>query len=895
MKKKLARNLGIFALLAIACGAMVSGLLVLPGHAAKLTGPSVFWAFLLAGVLFLPATFSKCEMATAVPESGGDYLFIDRSLGPLFSTITGLGMFLTMMLKSAFALAGLGAYLAIMVPLPENGAIYAGIGVAGIVVMINFLGAKKSGTFQQVLFVITVIALLLFVGEGSIGVDKNNLRPALTKGWSGLITATAFVFVSYAGVTKIASVAEEVKNPGRMIPVGMFVSLGIMVFLYVIVVYVMMGNVSYEMFLEEKTFANAPLALAGREVAGPWAMYVLAGVSVLALTAMANAGVLASSRYPFALSRYGQLPPVLQKVHPTFSTPSNSILLTGTLLVLSIYFLPVIKLAKLASAFKLIVLGLLNFALIILRESDIEWYQPEFKSPLYPYLQIFGVLTSVVLIGFLGVESILASSGLILLGIVWYFAYVRYRVDREGAIFKSIRVDDTELELFDDARTQRGTDRRESVIVPFFNLNELETLHIERRIRLGAALTAENERLDVVNFVEIPEQSLLSEYEGDREQVEMLNKRVRLLENEVNNEIEVDEVITHNSRAALTSYAEEEQPHWVVFDWKEPSSWGVLIGMEEWWLEDFPTDALFFDDRGNQTFKNILVITDPGPYDGEVVYAADHVAGHENGHATFLNPVPDDQEKKNHLKEFQEEMLNMCSVSSNGELIDAEEWVSTVVERTGDVDLLIIGGLLEEPFPGFDGQEMGRIITEHAECSVARIKSSLRSPRSVFSREEQFNVTKKTEKALHEHLQLGDICTDWDVDGKGDLFKEIARHLTGERREQKEIESNLNERERIQSTYIGKGIALPHAIVESMEETKLLISVLPEPVPYSDDGEDQVRICLAIIGPASDRQEHLELISNVSDWLMQVEVREFLLSGASSEEIYRKVREHQDK
>jgi mannitol/fructose-specific phosphotransferase system IIA component (Ntr-type) len=365
----------------------------------------------------------------------------------------------------------------------------------------------------------------------------------------------------------------------------------------------------------------------------------------------------------------------------------------------------------------------------------------------------------------------------------------------------------------------------------------------------------------------------------------MLNERARLLRNEVENEIEVDEVITHNSRAALISYAEEEQPHWVVFDWKEPSSWGVLIGMDEWWLEDFPTDALFFDDRGNQTFEKILVITDPGPYDGEVVYAADHVGEHENGHATFLNPVPQDEEKRDHTAEFQAAMMSMCSISCDSALIDAEDWVSSVIERTEEADLLIIGGLLEEPFPGFDGQERGREIIEDAECSVARIKSSLRSPRSVFSHAEQFEEEDKSQKSLHEHLEPDQVYTDWIVAGPDELFTHIADHLSNNQRERAEIESRLEERERIQSTCIGNGIALPHAIVDSMEETRLLISVLPEPIVYRDSG-DEVRICVAIIGPASDRQEHLELISNVSKWLMDDDVREFLLSGASSEEIY---------
>ena len=110
--KTLERRLGLGSVIAISIAAMLgSGLFVLPGIAVGYTGPSVWLAYLAAGLCVLPAALSKAELATAMPESGGTYVYIDRTFGPLAGTIAGLGLWLSLLLKSAFALVGFGAYL----------------------------------------------------------------------------------------------------------------------------------------------------------------------------------------------------------------------------------------------------------------------------------------------------------------------------------------------------------------------------------------------------------------------------------------------------------------------------------------------------------------------------------------------------------------------------------------------------------------------------------------------------------------------------------------------------------------------------------------------------------------------------------------------------------------
>ena len=119
MTKELKKNLKLFDVYAMATGAMFSsGFFLLPGIAAMYTGPSVYLAYFVAGWLIIPAMLCMAELSSAMPKAGGTYYFLDRSLGPLAGTIGGLGSWIAVIFKSAFALVGMGAYLSIYLDVP---------------------------------------------------------------------------------------------------------------------------------------------------------------------------------------------------------------------------------------------------------------------------------------------------------------------------------------------------------------------------------------------------------------------------------------------------------------------------------------------------------------------------------------------------------------------------------------------------------------------------------------------------------------------------------------------------------------------------------------------------------------------------------------------------------
>ena len=145
--KSLERSLGLFAVVAISVGAMLGGaIFLLPAVAAELTGPSLWLAYLVAALLVLHAALSKAELATAMPDSGGAYLYIERAMGPLAGTVAGIGLWLSLLLKSTFALAVLGNYLSLVVEVPLTP---VGLALLALVTALNVVGVRRVSAIQK--------------------------------------------------------------------------------------------------------------------------------------------------------------------------------------------------------------------------------------------------------------------------------------------------------------------------------------------------------------------------------------------------------------------------------------------------------------------------------------------------------------------------------------------------------------------------------------------------------------------------------------------------------------------------------------------------------------------------------------------------------------------------
>lgn len=436
---RLKKELTLFDTFSVSTGAMISsGFFLLPGLASVHTGASVGLAYLLAALLAVPAMVSIAELSTAMPRSGGTYFFLDRSIGPILGTIGGLGTYIAVVLKTAFALVGIGAYTSIFVELPLK---EVALILTLVFTVLNIVGAKETTGLQRILVTILLVILFLFIVKGLINafyfqdpeVVRQRFSPFFAHGSEGLFYTTGLVFVSYLGLTQVTSVAEEVQNPERNIPLGMFLALAVTTFVYAVGVFVMVAVMEPEQFHADLT----PVATAGQAffhwLPPNWSVTLIVIAAVAAFVSTANGGLLTASRYPFAMARDHLVPNVFAKIG-RFQTPTPSILLTSGLIMAFILLLEPEGIAKLASAYILFIFMLLNMAVIVMRESRIESYDPGYRSPLYPWMQIFGVIASLALIAFMGLFAMLFILGMVALCLVWYFVYARARSTRGGAI-----------------------------------------------------------------------------------------------------------------------------------------------------------------------------------------------------------------------------------------------------------------------------------------------------------------------------------------------------------------------------------------------------------------------------------------------------------------------------
>ncbi len=437
-KKKLSKKLTIFDVYAVSTGAMFSsGFFLLPGLAGMETGSSVYLAYLAAGLLILPSMFSVAELSTAMPKAGGTFYFLDRALGPMVGTIGGLGSWIALVFKSAFALIGLGAYLSFYVNVPI---IPLALTLTFAFGLLNIFGAKETAVLQRVLVAALVGIMTFFIITGLVHVYSSpdlvgsNEYEFLSNGINGFISTIGLVFVSYAGLTKVTSVAEEVQNPDRAIPLSMILSLITTTAVYVFGVYIMTKVLAPNEFYSSLT----PVADVGERFLGflPFNLGVILVVvaAIAAFASTGNAGIMSSSRYPLAMSRDGLLSPIFQTIG-RFGTPHISVIMTTLAMALILLLFNVEAVAKLASAFQLLLFLLINLSVIVMRESRIEAYKPGYKSPFYPWVQIAGMMISIWLVAEMGLLAVGFTGTITVLSIAWYFYYAHGKVKRQGAIY----------------------------------------------------------------------------------------------------------------------------------------------------------------------------------------------------------------------------------------------------------------------------------------------------------------------------------------------------------------------------------------------------------------------------------------------------------------------------
>ncbi len=464
---ELKRSLGFAEVFCIASGAMISsGIFILPSLAFLYSGPAIIFSYLLGAVFIIPAMLSKAELATAMPKSGGSYYFTNTSLGPLFGTFAGFTNWLSLAMKSAFALLGIGIFLQLLVPESVNFDTELVVKILAVLctlffMVMNILSVKESGRFQVILVVFLLAAMILYVLAGFFSVNpehfndffasKYNPNPAPIPTIYLMIWTAGLIFVSFGGLTNIASIAAEVKNPGKTIPSAMFTAFVVVSLLYAAIAFITVGILTPQEMAETQT----PLSTAADKFWGTPGFILMALAAMSAFITTANAGIMSASRNPMAMAEDNLIPEVFGKVSYKYQTPYVSIILTSLFMIFSILVLDLEGLVKVASAMMLLLAVFDNLSLILMRASRLTNYKPVFKVPFYPVIPIAGVLINALMLIQLGWIPLLITGAFFAVSLLWYFIYSKSRIQRTYALIhvverltnKEIQTENLENEL----------------------------------------------------------------------------------------------------------------------------------------------------------------------------------------------------------------------------------------------------------------------------------------------------------------------------------------------------------------------------------------------------------------------------------------------------------------
>ncbi|HEY6917200.1 MAG TPA: amino acid permease [Allosphingosinicella sp.] len=397
---RLKRSLGWPHLVALGVGAIVgTGILTLIGVGAAKAGPAVILSFVIAGVICACAALAYAEMATMIPASGSAYTYSYVVIGELVAWVIGWSLILEYSLVVSAVAVGWSGYAAPLlhawagVPMalmqgPELDGIVnlPAIFIIAVVAGLLIAGTRESATLNAILVVVKIVALIVFVAVALPYFNPAHFEPFMPFGFAkhmgadgverGVMAAAAIIFFAFYGFDAIATAAEETKNPGRDLSIGIVGSMILCVIIYMAVAAAAVGALAYA------RFANSPepLALILRELGQPGAATYLAGSAVIALPTVILAFFYGQSRIFFVMARDGLLPRALAKVSRRGS-PTRITLFTAVIVGLIAGVFPLDEIAALANAGTLAAFTSVALCMLIMRRRAPE-AERVFRTPL---------------------------------------------------------------------------------------------------------------------------------------------------------------------------------------------------------------------------------------------------------------------------------------------------------------------------------------------------------------------------------------------------------------------------------------------------------------------------------------------------------------------------------
>ena len=724
---RLSREMTLMDATLIGVGAMIgAGIFVLIGIAAGVAGPALLITFLLNGFVALLTAMSYAELGSCYHDAGGGYLWVKEGLPKWNGFLSGwMSWFAHAVACSLYAL-GFGAYfehvfteLGIAIPhwaflSPQK---LLAAGAALLFGYINFRGASETGKIGNLVTIAKIVILLIFIGFGlelilRKGDWMTTFSPFMPHGWSGVFKAMGLTFIAFQGFEVIAQSSEEIKNPRKNIPRAVFLSLVIVVPIYLLVAITAIGSVNsgnmtpWDYLAAQKEIALVDVA---RHFFVGGGIMILIGGLISTMSAL-NATVYSSSRVAFAMGRDRNFPTFFSKVHSKNFTPYWGIIGALAIVVIMAVSLPIEDVASAADIMFLLLFLQVNITMIKLRKKRPD-LDRGFFVPFFPYLSILGI-SMLLFLSFYMLEYSLTAW---IVTIIWIslglMVYKFYAASREVEHIRKVKA------------LERIEKKEYSILVCLANNKTVKSL---TNIAQAVAKKHQGEII-FLNVVEVGEgQKLMSALDNENNYTKLLEKAEEFTEK---SEIRTRSIVkvSHRISQGIVDTAIEENCNFIITGrQKNPDFFQrVFSSLVDTVLQKAPSEvAILHGDLKDSKIKKILI---PFASDAHTRLATEIAPAFIEFYKARLEilivfePESTEYERGKRLTEISE-VIKEDSLKAKVSSIVSKDILNGIVKGSRGSDLILMGGRSGDFLELMFKKSLAQEITEQVKCPVLWVK-----------------------------------------------------------------------------------------------------------------------------------------------------------------------------
>ena len=515
-KHTLVRSLSLLDIIMVGVAAMIGGsIFVLTGTAIGFAGSAVIIAFIINAIITLFTAMAYAELGSAMPEAGGGYLWVREGLPRPNAFISGWMAWFAHIVAGSLYAVSFASFLSSLLKMTHvidnnNHALFGIIipfdkliAVASIAAFtyINIKGTSETGKTGDIVTIIQLGIIFALIGAGFWSIYNHpnwqmNFSDFMPMGVAGIVAAMGLTFIAFEGYEVIVQTGEEVKNPKKNIPKAIFISLTAVVLLYCLIAFVSIGAIFPPGMPSWKFIGNhGELGIMkAAELFLPYGAFIILGAGMISTLAALNATSFSSARVAFAMGRHYNLPHQLSSIHPKNKTPHNAILISGVIMAVMAYGLPLAQIAIAAGVIFLLLFTQVNIAVITIRRIYGDKLKYGFKTPLFPVIPIVGIFLKLGLAIYLLVVDPLSWFITIIWVAVGFAIYRLYTFRREIDHYAPIITSEGDL-----------TRKDYRILIPYTPENP------DRLIKYAIRAAKENDgEVNVLRVITVPQQTPLS-------------------------------------------------------------------------------------------------------------------------------------------------------------------------------------------------------------------------------------------------------------------------------------------------------------------------------------------------------------------------------------------------